>query len=495
MQVWSFTSYSRMEMISVCVTIGVVLGVSLLVFRRLNELWYLVKLGGKAYKSLPPGDLGWPVIGSSFSSYKTFMVQEDPISFIQSLHSRYGEGGIYKTHLYGKPIVIATDSEICRRIYLDEAKFKQHNPESVKILEGSSGDFSKMDHKIAYKVVATPMNGSEVLSNYVDFIEEVIAKGLEEWSSMLREPIKLLDEIGSLFFKVITKVFLGSRLDAKTMVELHALYKELSFAMVMSTFPYDFPGFTFHQALKARKKIENIIQGVVEEKRRRFENDKTSEVQCQVDKMVVAIDENGAKLYNNNLIRDLLLGVLFAGHSTPAIAAFWALLHISQNPHVFQKAKEEQESIIRQRPSNQKGLTLNEIKQMKYLTKVINEVLRRNTITPTNFREAKTDVNINGYFIPKGWTIQIWNIAVHMDPQIHSNPQEFNPSRWENYTPKPGTFIPFGLGSRFCPGSELARLEITILLHHFILNYKYFKQKKKKKHIYIYLLLFYHLIL
>lgn len=55
--------------------------------------------------------------------------------------------------------------------------------------------------------------------------------------------------------------------------------------------------------------------------------------------MVVAIDENGEKLYNNNLIRDLLLRVLFAGHSTPAIAAFWALLHISQNPHVFQKAK------------------------------------------------------------------------------------------------------------------------------------------------------------
>lgn len=75
-------------MISVCVIIGVVLGVCLLV-RRLNELWYLVKLGGRAYKSLPPGDLGWPVIGYSFSSYKTFIVQEDPISFIQSLHSRY----------------------------------------------------------------------------------------------------------------------------------------------------------------------------------------------------------------------------------------------------------------------------------------------------------------------------------------------------------------------------------------------------------------------
>lgn len=157
---------------------------------------------------------------------------------------------MYKTHLYGNPTVIVTNPEICRRIYLDEANFKQHYPKSVKILEGSSGDFSNMDHKIAYKVMASPMNGYEVLSNYVDFIEEVIAKGLEEWSSMMREPIKLVDEIGILFFKVITKIFLGSQLDAKTMVELHTLYKELSFGMVMSTFPYDFPGFTFHQLLK-----------------------------------------------------------------------------------------------------------------------------------------------------------------------------------------------------------------------------------------------------
>uniref|UniRef100_A0A9I9E8R0 Beta-amyrin 11-oxidase-like n=1 Tax=Cucumis melo TaxID=3656 RepID=A0A9I9E8R0_CUCME len=177
---------------------------------------------------------------------------------------------------------------------------------------------------------------------------------------------------------------------------------------------------------------------------------------------MVATNENGTKSYNNNTIIDLLLPLFFAGHNTPAIAAIWALLHISQNPRIFQMAKEEQESIIRQRPSTQKGLTFQEIKQMKYLMKFINEVLRRNTVAPTNFH----------YTVPKGWTVQIWGVAVHMDSRIYSNPQEFDPSRWDNYTPKPGEFIPFGLGSRFCPGSELTKLEITILLHHFILNYK-----------------------
>lgn len=76
------------------------------------------------------------------------------------------------------------------------------------------------------------------------------------------------------------------------------------------------------------------------EKRKRYEKDDgTNEVHCQLDKLMVATNENGAKSYNNNTIIDLLLPLFFAGHNTPAIAAIWALLHISQNPRIFQMAK------------------------------------------------------------------------------------------------------------------------------------------------------------
>jgi ent-kaurenoic acid hydroxylase len=38
--------------------------------------------------------------------------------------------------------------------------------------------------------------------------------------------------------------------------------------------------------------------------------------------------------------------------------------------------------------------------------------------------------------------------------------------------PKAGSFIPFGAGSRLCPGSDLAKLEISIFLHYFLLDYE-----------------------
>jgi len=38
--------------------------------------------------------------------------------------------------------------------------------------------------------------------------------------------------------------------------------------------------------------------------------------------------------------------------------------------------------------------------------------------------------------------------------------------------PKPNTYMPFGSGVHACPGSELAKLEVLILLHHLTLSYR-----------------------
>ncbi|GMP42433.1 hypothetical protein CsSME_00012184 [Camellia sinensis var. sinensis] len=42
----------------------------------------------------------------------------------------------------------------------------------------------------------------------------------------------------------------------------------------------------------------------------------------------------------------------------------------------------------------------------------------------------------------------------------------------DGLTPKAGSFVPFGAGTRLCPGNELAKLEIAIFLHYFLLGYK-----------------------
>ncbi|MED6157772.1 hypothetical protein PIB30_026441 [Stylosanthes scabra] len=88
------------------------------------------------------------------------------------------------------------------------------------------------------------------------------------------------------------------------------------------------------------------------------------------------------------------------------------------------------------------------------------------------FREAVADVEYKGFLIPKGWKAMPLFRNIHHNPEFFSEPQKFNPSRFE-VTPKPNTFMPFGSGVHACPGNELAKLETMIMVHHLVTKFRW----------------------
>ncbi|KAI4327253.1 hypothetical protein L6164_019737 [Bauhinia variegata] len=439
--------------------------------RRVNEWYYVGRLGNTKYP-LPPGDLGWPLLGNMITFLRAF--KSDPDSFIYSLVSRHGRTGIYRSYLFGSPSIIVCTPETCRKVLTDDEHFKLGYPASTMALAGkrSFHGISNAKHKHLRRLTTAPITGHEALSSYVPVIEETAVKWLDEFSSIgsSKQPIQLLKEIRRFAFAVITNIFVGSDVDCVDLGLVENLYTDLNRGMKSQAI--NLPGFAFHKALKARKKLTKLLHGLLERKREMKEsNRKKKKKNDMMDLLMQVKDEEENQLEDEDII-DLLLIFLLAGHESSAHGILWTLIYLAECPHVFSIAKKEQEEIVKRRPSTQKGLNLKEIKQMDYLSKVIDEMLRRTSISFANFREAKVDVNINGYTIPKGWKVLVWNRGVHMDPENYPDPQEYDPSRWENYKAKAGSFLPFGLGSRFCPGSELAKLEISIFLHHFLLNYR-----------------------
>ncbi|KAL5070954.1 hypothetical protein RYX36_021841 [Vicia faba] len=196
---------------------------------------------------------------------------------------------------------------------------------------------------------------------------------------------------------------------------------------------------------------------------------KNDERKDLLDVLLQAKDEDGWKPEDEDII-DILIGIVLAGHEATSSGMMWSMIYLTQNPHTLEKAKKEEE-IMKTRLPTQKHLSLKDIKKMNYLSQVINEMMRLTSMNFAIFREATIDVNINGYTIPKGWKVLTWIRAIHMDPTYYPNPNEFNPSRWDDDN-KVGSFFPFGAGSRYCPGSDLAKIEISIFLHYFLLNYK-----------------------
>ncbi|KAK8548534.1 hypothetical protein V6N13_054676 [Hibiscus sabdariffa] len=420
--------------------------------KKINE-WYYVSMLGKKQHPLPPGDMGWPFIGNLWSFLRAFKSQ-DPDSFIHNLIKRHGPTSIYKTHLFGSPSVIVCSPEICRKVLTDDEHFSLGYPSSAIRLGGKKSLYGvpNSEHRRLRRLISDPINGHRALALYIGHIEDVVIPSLVELATMNR-PIKFFTEMKRNGLKVIAQVLLGSAEDLvlSSMVKCYADLFPGVFSM-----PINVPGFAFHRALKVKKK--GMIDLLME-----VENDK------------------GEKLEDEHII-DLLLLILFAGLESTAHTIMWALIYLNRHPEMLQEAKKEQQEVIERRPSSQKGLSLTEIKQMEYLPKVIDETLRLGNIGFAFFRKAATDVNIKGYTyfcskgytIPKGWKVVAWHRAIHMDPNIYSNPNEFLPSRWElqDHRLKGRNFIPFGAGSRSCPGADLAKLEISIFLHYFLLNYK-----------------------
>ncbi|KAK6143055.1 hypothetical protein DH2020_023403 [Rehmannia glutinosa] len=337
--------------------------------------------------------------------------------------------------MFGKPSIIVTTAEACRKVLTDDEAFKPGWPSSTMNLIGRNSfvGISDEEHRWIRKLTAAPVNGQEALSLYMKYIEDNVVSALDKWSGMGQ--IEFLTELRKLTFRIIMYIFLSSESE-QVMEVLEREYTALNYGV--RAMAINIPGFAYHSALKARKKLVAVLQAIVTARRERLKDEE---------------------------IIDVLVMYLNAGHESSGHITMWATLFLQKNPDVFKRAKAEQEEIVKNRSPDQKGLTLKEIRQMEYLSKVIDETLRVITFSLVVFREAKKDVRVCGYTIPKGWKVLVWFRSVHFDPETYPEPKKFDPSRWDGFTPKAGHFLPFGGGSRLLerhnPASPLMYLPHT----------------------------------
>ncbi|KAL6565793.1 Ent-kaurenoic acid oxidase 2 [Orobanche hederae] len=434
---------------------------------KIVNCWYCEWSLGDIKYELPPGDFGWPFIGNMWSFLRAFK-STTPESFISTFTTRFGHTGLYKVHMFGKPSIIVTTAEACRKVLMDDEAFKPGWPIATVNLIGEKSfvGISDDEHRWLRKLTAAPVNGHEALSLYMKYIEDNVVLALEKWSNMGQ--IEFLTELRKLTFRIIMYIFLSSESE-HVMEALEREYTALNHGV--RAMAINLPGFAYHSALKARKRLVAVLQDVVTARREWMMQNPSTSKKDMMDALLDAEDENSRRLKDDEII-DVLVMYLNAGHESSGHITMWATVFLQKHPDVFEKAKAEQEEIVRNRPPDQKGLTLKETRQMDYLSKVIDETLRVITFSLVVFREAKKDVRICGYTIPKGWKVLVWFRGVHFDPETYPEPKKFDPSRWDEFTPKAGQFLPFGGGSRLCPGNDLAKIEIAVFLHHFLLNYK-----------------------
>ncbi|KAF8754016.1 hypothetical protein HU200_011541 [Digitaria exilis] len=155
---------------------------------------------------------------------------------------------------------------------------------------------------------------------------------------------------------------------------------------------------------------------------------------------------------------DTFINALVATTST---TMEWAMTLLLNHPDVLNKAQQEIDSNV----GEGRLLDKNDLPHLPYLHCIISETLRLYPAVPMLLpHEASTDCKIHGYDVPAGSMVLVNAYAIHRDPAIWEDPEEFRPERFEHGKAEGKIMMPFGMGRRKCPGENLAMRTMGLVL-------------------------------
>ncbi|XP_024981607.1 abscisic acid 8'-hydroxylase 2-like [Cynara cardunculus var. scolymus] len=406
-------------------------------------------------RRLPPGSMGWPYIGETINLYT-----QNPNTFFSERQNRHGK--MFKSHILGCPCVMISSPEVAKIILVTKSDlFKPTYPTSKEMMIGPEALFFHQGqyHSHLKKLIQSSFLPSAI-KPLISNIEAIVLDLLPIWEKT--KTINTLHEMKKYSYAVAMISVFGKKMEVGEVEGLKELYGCIEKGY--NSMPLNVVGTPFNKAMKARKLLNERLRKMIQ--KRRENGDHGGGL------LGVLLGLKGNEQLNDSQIADNIIGVIFAAHDTTASVLTWLLKYLHDHPHLLDAVKMEQEDIKCRRLETNRGITWDDTRHMPLSHRVLQETLRAASILSFTFREAVEDVEIEGYLIPRGWKVLPLFRTIHYCSDFFPDPDKFDPSRFE-VAPRANTYMPFGNGAHSCPGSELAKVEMLILLHHLTTSFRW----------------------
>uniref|UniRef100_A0A5B6YXS5 22alpha-hydroxysteroid 23-monooxygenase n=1 Tax=Davidia involucrata TaxID=16924 RepID=A0A5B6YXS5_DAVIN len=411
---------------------------------------------------LPLGTLGWPFIGETID-FISCAYSDRPESFMDKRRLMYGK--VFKSHIFGSPTIVSTDAEVSRFILQSDAKsFVPSYPKSLTELMGKSsillinGSLQRRIHGLIGAFFKSPHLKAQITQDMQKYVQE----SMDNWRDD-EHPIYIQDETKNIAFQVLVKALIS--LDPGG--EMEFLRKQFQeFIAGLMSLPINVPGSRLYRSLQAKKKMVNFIHKIIQDKRNRG----ISGVPKDVAEVLL---NDASEQLTEDLISDNMIDLMIPGEDSVPVLMTLAVKYLSDCPAALQQLTDENMKLKRLKDQLGEPLSWNDYLSLPFTQTVITETLRMGNIIIGVMRKAMKDIEIKGYLIPEGWCAFTYFRSVHLDENHYDWPYQFNPWRWQDRDTSNYSFTPFGGGQRLCPGLDLARLEASIFLHHFVTQFRW----------------------
>ncbi|XVF26944.1 hypothetical protein REPUB_Repub14bG0063900 [Reevesia pubescens] len=417
----------------------------------------------KNSSQLPLGTLGWPFLGETIE-FISCAYSDRPESFMDTRRRMYGK--VFKSHIFGTPTIVSTDAEVSRFVLQSDAKaFVPFYPKSLTELMGKSsillinGSLQRKIHGLIGSFFKSPHLKDQITKDMQNYVQ----KSMDKWRD--DQPIYIQDETKNIAFQVLVKALISVN-PGEEMEFLKKQFQE--FILGLMSLPVKVPGSQLYRSLQAKKRMVKIVHKIIQSKR-------DSGMISTVPKDVVdVLVKDASELLTDDLIAGNMIDMMIPGEDSVPLLMTLAIKYLSDCPAALHPFTEENIKLKRLKAQNGEPLIWSDYLSLPFTQSVITETLRLGNIIIGVMRKAMKDIEIKGYLIPKGWCFFAYFRSVHLDENHYDWPYQFNPWRWqEKDIISSYNFTPFGGGQKLCPGLDLARLEASIFLHHFVTNFRW----------------------
>nr|GMC80833.1 flavonoid 3'-hydroxylase [Ipomoea batatas] len=443
---------------------------------------------------LPPGPKPWPVVGNLPH------LGEKPHQSIAALAQSYGP--LMHLRLGFVHVVVAASAAVAAQfLKVHDANFSNRPPNSgAKHIAYNYQDLVFAPYGPRWrrlrKITSVHLFSAKALDDFSHVRQGEVATLTRSLASAGNTPVKLGQLLNVCTTNALARVMLGRKVfndgssksdpkaeEFKSMVEemmvLAGSFNLGDFIPILGLF--DLQGIV-GKMKKLHARFDSFLNNILEE--HKFVNNQHTTLSNDVDFLstLIRLRENEADMgceegkLTDTEIKALLLNLFTAGTDTSSSTVEWAFAELLRNPKILKQAQQELDSVV----GPNRLVTESDLTQLPFLQAIVKETFRLHPSTPLSLpRMAAQSCEINGYFIPKGATLLVNVWAIARDPNVWTNPLEFNPHRFLPGGEKPNVdikgndfeVIPFGAGRRICSGMSLGirmvHLLIATLVHAF----------------------------
>ncbi|MFD5798912.1 cytochrome P450 [Streptomyces diastatochromogenes] len=387
-----------------------------------------------------------------------------PLPFLRSLSD---QGDLVRIRLGRKPVYLVCHPELADQVLRDSRAFDTGGPgkDEMRVLFGNGIlTCPNATHKRVRRVVQPALQRARIARCISTMVATVDAM-TSAWRS--GAPFDVTREMTDMAATTGVRVMFSAQITEHYRDEVDACLKEINQGVYDEVLTsalgvrWLFPHRTrrFHRTLaRYRRAVDEVI--------RAYRRSGTEH--ADILSALLAAHDDADEPMSEREVRENVINMFTAATAAgPASTMAWALHLLDRHPDIARRVQHELDSVLGGGPPDEAA-----VERLELTRQVVLETLRLYPHGWLITRCVATPVELAGQVLPPGTSVVVSPYQMHRQPHLFPDPERFDPDRWTHGTPGPrGAYIPFGNGSRQCPGKNLALTEILVVLARVLQNW------------------------